>query len=884
MAAVRSEVVERVKGLVNTAISPEDVLSVIDSQHLQQWGFTLSIEDVLPSRDELDNALRTLNSYLPDFTPEQIQSLRVTNVLIPPSSLAPSSLKSDEKHDNPLDAPYIRYALSLIHNRQVPLRKGNEWMLRHVLLLDTVFSDLIDIGSTGPAPVASANEDLDEEEMRTVRGVSKMLRKSSTYLLVRLESDAGEVAWKMGDQMLRRGASGQGSSGEKGEGVKAVVSDALDAALTAEKDEKDEQLAWAPRVLERVLVHALEGMRREDADKWVRFGRTLEKTSPQASLSILSAVNKVTPAAPLLDRYRNELAASLLGIKTSQVSSEGLKALYKLNALAPELTESDVVFLPQARAVNLMKVCQKWIGGSEEEAGDDEGDDDDEEAGEEVESEMTAVFANVVTILQSVPGSHWSFMFDVVENNLENASTADTESVLVCSRTLRLLSVILDVVESNGSLREDYWERREKGILRLVRDMVVTKQDSSRVSSSRPQSLCREQALSIVQALPESLIESDTLPAMCHLLSASSSIPVQRMAYRLLQVAAKKRTETMVLEVGVDTERNFTAKIPVELLELVVGSDVDVDSPLTDETSEQAVFGYLLSWMITFDLFENASFKVKSDYIEQLKAVDAVSDHLIPMLFSILGLDRGLSSAIKMDSWGVEEFFVHAYEPGMPYSIQVLAGHLYYRALLTLPSLVYSWIMECKDRQLSAAVHTYTSQYFSPILISTELALLKNPQTMGSAEERLEDENFTVKVFPSVNEVMASYLVDEHQLELKLKVPGALPLQRIEVKEVKKVGVDDLRWRAWMLSVQQIIWSRNGSIADALRLFKKNVMSHFAGQVECAICYSTISMIDGQLPRKPCKTCKNKFHSGCLYKWFNSSHSSSCPLCRSDIL
>lgn len=257
---------------------PEDVLSVIDSQHLQQWGFTLSIEDVLPSRDELDNALRTLNSYLPDFTPEQIQSLRVTNVLIPPSSLAPSSLKSDEKHDNPLDAPYIRYALSLIHNRQVPLRKGNEWMLRHVLLLDTVFSDLIDIGSTGPAPVASANEDLDEEEMRTVRGVSKMLRKSSTYLLVRLESDAGEVAWKMGDQMLRRGASGQGSSGEKGEGVKAVVSDALDAALTAEKDEKDEQLAWAPRVLERVLVHALEGMRREDADKWVRFGRTLEKT------------------------------------------------------------------------------------------------------------------------------------------------------------------------------------------------------------------------------------------------------------------------------------------------------------------------------------------------------------------------------------------------------------------------------------------------------------------------------------------------------------------------------------------------------------------------------------------------------------------------------
>lgn len=27
-----------------------------------------------------------------------------------------------------------------------------------------------------------------------------------------------------------------------------------------------------------------------------------------------------------------------------------------------------------------------------------------------------------------------------------------------------------------------------------------------------------------------------------------------------------------------------------------------------------------------------------------------------------------------------------------------------------------------------------------------------------------------------------------------------------------------------------------------------------------------ISAMDGSLPKKPCKTCKNKFHAGCLYK------------------
>lgn len=41
-----------------------------------------------------------------------------------------------------------------------------------------------------------------------------------------------------------------------------------------------------------------------------------------------------------------------------------------------------------------------------------------------------------------------------------------------------------------------------------------------------------------------------------------------------------------------------------------------------------------------------------------------------------------------------------------------------------------------------------------------------------------------------------------------------------------------------------------------------------------------ISLSDSSLPTKPCRTCKNRFHASCLFKWFNSSHSSSCPMCR----
>ena len=64
-----------------------------------------------------------------------------------------------------------------------------------------------------------------------------------------------------------------------------------------------------------------------------------------------------------------------------------------------------------------------------------------------------------------------------------------------------------------------------------------------------------------------------------------------------------------------------------------------------------------------------------------------------------------------------------------------------------------------------------------------------------------------VKVASAVNEVAAAYSVDEHQLEIKLRIPGDWPLHKIEVRDVKRVGVDENRWRAWVLGVQQTIWA-----------------------------------------------------------------------------
>ena len=44
--------------------------------------------------------------------------------------------------------------------------------------------------------------------------------------------------------------------------------------------------------------------------------------------------------------------------------------------------------------------------------------------------------------------------------------------------------------------------------------------------------------------------------------------------------------------------------------------------------------------------------------------------------------------------------------------------------------------------------------------------------------------------------------------------------------------------------------------------------------------YSSSTGTTRQLPKLACRTCHNKFHAACLYKWFSSSQKSTCPLCQ----
>jgi hypothetical protein len=245
-------------------------------------------------------------------------------------------------------------------------------------------------------------------------------------------------------------------------------------------------------------------------------------------------------------------------------------------------------------------------------------------------------------------------------------------------------------------------------------------------------------------------------------------------------------------------------------------------------------------------------------------------------LFHILGLAI-VPIPFDLPKWEINEFDVEGFDGSSEVGFSLLAAHLYYRSLTHIPSLVRQWWIECKNRGLNIAVESYTEKYFSSMIINQEMSSLLLP----AIREQLEDENLTVKTLKAANEVTASYKIDDQTMEMIIKLPNNFPLSQVKVDgPQQRIGVPEKRWRGWMLAANSVITAQNGTIFDALTVFKKNVSLHFEGIEDCTICYSIISIQDRSLPTKQCKTCKNKFHPSCLYKWFRTSNSSSCPLCR----
>lgn len=633
------------------------------------------------------------------------------------------------------------------------------------------------------------------------------------------------------------------------------------------------QSSYMARVFHRMLnaVFSFGTITEAGADRWLKLGDAVQDPTPLLSAAITNAVKPIAGASPTYDRLRNGAAVKLSGLGPREPPRRVLRSLRALVTLAPPF-DSDLSLIPSQRAIFLLKDLLNWYNS----------DFIPETPDEELNTRLAELFIHVLPVVQDVQGSHIDFMFDVLETNLEFCSLEEDETIAQLYHTLRLLETMRDLASRSANLRE-YWKDRGTASVDLVRDLFMSLPGMQSISA--PKQACVDLIVELIRETSNTPFRlTETAGPLCKLLVQSPSHEVQVISYRLLSGAIREHVKELVVESAVDRdafaseEGQKKLKLPEALVANVSDSlSSQLNLLVEEEAARRTAFGYFLSWIAVFEHFENASLTVKSAFLGEIEKRNLLIDSLLPTVFALVGLADDRRRPFDPSRFLIEEVFLDQIDAESSLTVlQVLAAHVYLRALIHVPTTVRSWWIDIKDRQHSMQISSFTTRHCSPVIANRELSHLREPEALS----KLQDEALSIKIL-STNEVIATYVVDEHPMEIGVKIPPDFPLHGVEIRDIQRVGITEAKWRSWLLAVQQLITGQNGLIFDALSLFKRNAEVQFQGLDECAICYSIISPMDRSLPTKPCKTCKNKFHAGCLFKWISTSGASTCPLCRS---
>lgn len=634
----------------------------------------------------------------------------------------------------------------------------------------------------------------------------------------------------------------------------------------------DSPSTYLARIFHRLLnaVFSFGTITEAGADRWLKLGDSIQDRMPVMSAAIFHAAKPIAGSSPIYDRLRNGAAAKFSGLGPGTSPDRVLSSLRTLVALAPPL-DSDVSIIPQQRAIFLLKDLDKWYSA-----------DTSEDPDEEVSTRLVELYIHLLPVVQDVQGSHMDFMFDSLETNLEFCSLEQDETLPQLYHTLRFLEAMRDLASRNANLRE-YWKDRGLTCINSMRELFLSLPGMQSISA--PKQACIDLIVELIRETSDAPFKlQETAGPLCKLLVQSTSREVQVISYRLLSGAIREHVKELVVESAVDREALATEEgqrkltLPEALVSNVADSlSSQLNLLVEEEAARRTAFGYFLSWIAIFEHFENASLLVKSAFLAEIEKRHLLIDSLLPTVFALVGLADESRRPFDPSRFILEEVFLDQIDAESSLTVlQVLAAHVYLRALIHVPITVRSWWVDIKDRQHSMLIASFTTRHCSPVIANRELSHLREPEALS----KLQDEALSIKIL-STNEVIATYVVDEHPMEIGVKIPADFPLHGVEIRDIQRVGITEAKWRSWLLAVQQLITGQNGLIFDALSLFKRNAEVQFQGLDECAICYSIISPMDRSLPTKPCKTCKNKFHAGCLFKWVSTSGASTCPLCRS---
>lgn len=69
----------------------------------------------------------------------------------------------------------------------------------------------------------------------------------------------------------------------------------------------------------------------------------------------------------------------------------------------------------------------------------------------------------------------------------------------------------------------------------------------------------------------------------------------------------------------------------------------------------------------------------------------------------------------------------------------------------------------------------------------------------------IADENFSVSVSKSANEVVATYTKDETGMDLVIRLPVSYPLRPVDVDCTRSLGISEVKQRKWLMSMMLFV-------------------------------------------------------------------------------
>jgi hypothetical protein len=588
-------------------------------------------------------------------------------------------------------------------------------------------------------------------------------------------------------------------------------------------------------------------------------GFTTLTSAFEAEIKDLGRAEEVVRSASLISAFRdyfissqqgrkllNELVAAVTGTDFTSDSSMALRPLILLDILLAESPEP-MEGIPGQRQNFLMQTLVRMLS--------------EESAGSDFRTLAIRLLEPVVVAVKDLYGEHWERILQSLAAILQNGNGWD-EDLPVLHASLRLCGRLRFLAKSDDANEDlvDAWKAAEPSLEEGLLDCLN--------GFSDPLNEINQPSRITAELLRRQLSQ---MPAR-HRVSlypflSSTEDSIQGAAYDLLHRSIPAEQEQISLDVALEQK---VAHLPPELLELLF--DMAQTSSRASAATQR---GYLLCWDLVFDHFPKASYKLQELYTADLKEKGIVGD----LLDTICDVCRITSShPLDASKTDVKDFELGNSETAEQEE-QRLAMHLYYCCLLFLPGLTRSWFIEQKNR-VKSPLEGWTQKYFSPALISAAAATV-NKWVQGQSQDE-GDSPLTIKTSLSGAETVASIAVDPESppISLAISLPKSYPLDSPSVFPRTRVGVSEKNWQSWLRTIQIIIFS-TGSIIEGLIAFRRNVQGVLKGQSECAICYSIIGT-DMQIPNKRCGTCRNTFHGACLFRWFKSSNSSSCPLCRNN--